>query len=301
MTRFFFGFAGIPEEIYADVERENRRFSEKAEFCMDKMPNGARYLQRNINFFVERFHKKISLDQTNSLQDMAFAVIYIKKDEVSTTLLVNAFFPHMLLVPVQWELDLTRGPAGMRASRNELIPLLAEATAKARASLRALQDEIVSRASNTPFLLPVKNFDSKHLESTLRALHLDLTQQGLAPEAAIRVHVKAFKHAHPPQRIPDRQRDCFVDDSQIEFHSPGSHRHGFARAAGKHPADCVLSGRRRLGAPYDPLFHYDCLKGKGNLKVSLHSCHDPKGVWEGNPNINVAPNDNVNVRGNQAK
>jgi hypothetical protein len=114
VTRFFFGFAGIPENIHADVECENKRFSEKAEFCIDKMPHGARYQKRNVDFFVERFYKKVSSDKDNSLRDMAFAVIYLEKDEASSAFLVDAFFPHTLMVPVRWELDLTRGPTGMR-------------------------------------------------------------------------------------------------------------------------------------------------------------------------------------------
>lgn len=300
MKKFFFGFAGIPQEIYQDVERENKRYALAADFCIDKMPNCVGYSQRNIDFFVNKFYRKISTGSNSEFSDTSFAIIYIKRDSVSTDFFVESFFPHMLLVPVQWKLETARGPNGMRASKNELISLLEQATAKARASLRVLRDELVSRASSTPILLPVKNFDSKQLLPMLRGLHGDLTNKDVSSEEAIRRCVEGFKRSYPLQRINEKR--CFVDDSKIEFRPPGSHRHGYARAGGVHPPYCLLSGRRRFGAPYDPLFHYDCMKGeRGNLKALLHSCHGPEAVWEGGPNINVAPNDNVNVRGKSAK
>lgn len=300
MTQFCFGFAGIPQEIYEDVERENKRYAEAADFCIDKMPTHVGYAQRNVDFFVERFHKRVCTAQGNSLANTAFAIVYIERDEASTRFFTESFFPHMLLVPIQWHLETARGPNGMRASKNQLIPLLAQATARARGALRVLHDEVVSRASSTPILLPVKNFDSKQLKDTLRSLHVDLVTKGASPEVAIKSRVDEFKRTYPLRRIGEKP--CFVDDAEIEFHPPGSHRHGYARAGGKHPPHCLLSGRRRLGAPYDPLFHYDCVKGeRGNLKAQLYSCHEPKAMWEGGPNINVAPNDNVNVRGKSNK
>lgn len=301
--RYFFGYAGVPDEVFEDVERKNKEYAQGAEFCIDKMPQWSQYRERNVDFFLERLHRKIVQDKNNSLADTAFAIIYIQRDAASTQFFVNSFFPHTLMIPVQWQLDLSLGPNGIRASRNALIPLLKQATLRARRSLPVLKDTLISHAATTPILLPVKNFDSKVLEPTLRNLHQDLAgAREVAPESAIAQRVAEFKRTHSPKRIGTRDKPCFVDDASIEFHPPGSNRHGYARAGGEHPPACVLSGRRRLGAPYDPLFHYDCLKGEPhNLKADLHGCHLPKSSWEGKPNINIAPNDNVNVRGNQAQ
>ena len=296
MTRFFFGIAGIPPQIFEDVERENKAYAQQAKFCIDQMPHNASYKARNVEFFVKSFYEFASKEKHDSCSETAFAIVYVTRDDESTKFFVESFFPHMLLIPVQWQLDLSQGPQGVRASKNRLIPLLAQATSRARHALRALEDELVSRASNTPFLLPIKNFDSKRLNAILSMFHSDLVSPHTQPTDVIGRYIKKFKHAHPPQKVGER--DCFVDDSRVEFRPPGSSRHAYSRAGGQHPPECFLSGHRRLGAPYDPLFHYDCAKGNnGNLFARLHGCHEPKEMREGAPHINVAPNDNVRIKG----
>lgn len=291
---FHFGFAGIPKDIRTEVEKANKEFAMGADFCIDTMPNYVPYSRRNIDFFIQEFYEQVAKDQKNSLANTGFAIIYIRRDEVSTAMFVNAFFPHTLLVPVDWVLDDTNGEAGKRASKNLLIPLLTQATAKARAALRALKDEINARASSSPLLLPLRNFASKQLAPTLEELarNLPVSQD---PAKLLSEHVAQFRHTHPPQRINGRNRDCFVDDDRVEFHPPGSDRHGFARAGGNHQPHCLLSGTRRLGAPYDRLFHFDCSKGnRGNLSGEFFGCHDiAKATWEGKPHLNIAPNDFV--------
>lgn len=300
--RFVFGFAGIPQEIYEDVERDNKRFAEGAEFRIEKMPNFVGYAQRNVDFFVRYFYDKVSKETRNSLADVAFAIIYIERDEKSTELFRRAFFPHMLLVPVQWALDVSCGQSGMRASKNELIRLLTQATLTARASLRALQHEVVSNANRTPFLLPVMNFSSKALVPVLEGLHTDLAAGEVPPAEAIAQRAAELRREHQFKYDDEADEYCYTDDEKIHFKPPGTDRHGFARAGGEHEPRCLLSGRRRLGAPYDKLFHYDCVKGpRRNLKAKFHGCHEPKREWEGGPNINVSPNDNVNVRGKDSK
>lgn len=292
--RYFFGFAGIPQDIRQEVERENKKFALGAEFCIDKMPNFAGYNQKNIDYFVGKFHEKVAADKDNLLQDTGFAIIYVVKDEASTARFLNAFFPHMLLIPVTWTLDGTGGKSQMLASKNLLIPLLQQATAQARSALRVLGDEVKSRASTTPILLPPQNFTSKELIPSLKLLHQKLAVED-NPLLAIKDHLNNFKFNHPPQRIEGKNRDCFIDDLHVQFHPPGNDRHGFARANDKHLPHCILAGKRRLGAPYDPLFHYDCQKGgKGNLKGAFYGCHDAhKSNREGKPHLNIAPNDNV--------
>ncbi len=302
MTRFVFGFAGIPQEIREDVERENKRYAEGAEFRIERMPNFIPYAQRNVDFFLKYFHDKVSAEKGSELADVAFAIIYIERDERSSAFFEAAFFPHMMLVPVRWTLDLSRGAAGIRASKNALVPFLEQATLTARAALRGLRHEVESNANSTPFLLPVLNFASEALMPALNGLHADLRSGRLPPPEAIAQRAAEFHRDHQFKYDGEADEYCYTDDQKIHFKPPGSDRHGYARAGGTHEQRCLLSGRRRLGAPYDKLFHYDCVKGpRGNLKARLHSCHEPKREWEGGPNINVAPNDNVNVRGKDSK
>ena len=297
MTRFVFGFAGIPDEIYDDIQSESRQYAEKADYLLQKMPHRAVYQQRNVDFFINYFHNKVRNDPTDALNDTAFAIIYIVKDPDSSAFFADAFFPHMLLIPVHWQLDLSKGRAGMRASKNELVGKLRAATTAARESLRALRDEVTARASVTQLLLPVKTFKSKVLDQSLRDLHADLAApQGPAAQIIVR-HTKLFWRKHRLTRVTGHSKDCYVDDSAREFHPPGSDRHGFARDTQTHPPECLLTGRRRFGAPYDRLFHYDTQKGVGKQKAWLCSCHEAADWRRAERNINIAPNDNVNTRG----
>lgn len=293
--RFVFGFAGVPPEIYEAIERDNRRYAEGANFLIDKMPQWAPYEKRNVDTFVKRFGELAASGSEDQLSATGFAVIYLPRDNDSTARFVQEFFPHMLMIPVNWRLELNSSQLDYQRQKNELIPLLAQATSRARACLRALRDEVVCHATRTPVLLPVKNFSSGLLVPALAQLHVDLAEGNVEPGAAIRRRVDAFRASYPLKGPPKGR--CYTDDKEIEFRPPGRDRHGYARAGGAHPDKCLLSGRRRLGAPYDRLFHYDCAKGSsGNLEASLHDCHSSASDWVGNPHINVAPNDNVRAK-----
>ncbi|WP_157660549.1 hypothetical protein [Burkholderia ubonensis] len=291
--RYLFGFAGIPKEILSEIEKENKKYAEAAEFWIDKMPNFAPYAERNIDFFTEKFRNKIATDTKNQLKETGFSIIYIVRDAASTEKFVRAFFPHTLMIPVQWELNVSGGKNEMLASKNELVEKLSKATAQARTILRVLRDQVVSQASNTPLLLPLRNFRSKFSVNLLMRLQNDLASSP-EPLEPLRDYINSFVQAHPRRRPNGAKRDIFVDDRNVEFNPPGNDRHGFARAGGNHPSRCVLSGKRRLGAPYDPLFHYDCTKGTPkNLKANFFGCHEDETEKEGKPHLNISPNDHV--------
>lgn len=286
---YFFGFAGIPREIRDKVEAKNSEYAKGAGFCIDTMPGYIAYAQRNVDFFLKRFEQQIA-DGTKK-KETSFAIIYLVRDEASTSYFVNAFFPHTLMVPVVWDWDVSKMSSAGRLV-NELSEKLKQATAVARAVFSTLKDEVQSRASSTAVLLPLRNFKSNIFVSSLKTLHAELGG-GYVPRDAVLRHNKNIVGAHPMKQIEGRPRSCFVDDRNVEFHPPGNDRHGFARAGGGHPLHCVLAGMRRLGAPYDPLFHYDCTKGNRPLKGEFYGCHLPLGAREGNPHLNIAPNDHV--------
>ncbi|PYC12521.1 hypothetical protein DMX02_28935 [Pseudomonas jessenii] len=286
---YFFGFAGIPRELREKVEARNSEFAKGAGFCIDKMPSYVPYGPQGIDFFMSAFQKKI--DSGGNVAETAFAIIYLVRDLGSSNAFANAFFPHTMMVPVEWQWDGTRLDSIGKAV-NELTEKLKQATAIAREALSVLRDEVCSRAQSTPILLPVQNFNSRTFVPALQTLHLELAT-GILPSNAVFEHRKRMLDAHPMQRIEGKRRDCFVDDRQVEFHPPGNDRHGFSRSGGSHNLACLLSGRRRLGAPYDQLFHYDCTKGTRNLKGQFLGCHSPAQAYEGNPHLNIAPNDHV--------
>ncbi|SEJ77893.1 hypothetical protein [Pseudomonas sp. NFR16] len=285
---YVFGFAGIPKELREAVEARNAEFARKARFFIDAMPSGASYRQRNVDFFAEHFRQYANKDVH---QAVSLAIFYLVKDDESTDFFVESFFPHTLMIPVCWKWDNENGGSVVKAAKS-LVATLARQVATARAALPILKDELQSRAATTPWLLPPKNFDSDTYVPTLKNLHRAIGD-GFCIQTALTQHRATFAKAHPGVRLPGKTKSCYVDKRGVEFHPPGNDRHGFARDSAEHERQCLLAGRWRLGAPYDRLFHYDCTRGDRKLKGQFYGCHSPQAKQEGNPHLNISPNDHV--------
>ena len=249
------------------------------------------YPNPHANFFLREFARLLQKDSQNRLSDVGFAVAYVSTHPGADTF-AERLFPAVLTIPVDWQLKgYNRTTWGK--SLAELNSLLRQAVIIARKTLPTLKKELTEQDSRTPWLLPVKNFRSAILVDRLRAVH-EALREGADVPAELRDLRRDFEHTHPPQRIGTNRRRCFVDDADIEFHPPGRARHAFARGNFQgHPPMCLVSGRRRLGSPYDRAFHYDCSKGEGVLKAVFSGCHTAAVKCTGNPHINVAPNDFV--------
>ncbi|MFJ4155510.1 hypothetical protein ACIPZF_12045 [Pseudomonas sp. NPDC089752] len=285
---YVFGFAGIPKELRDAVEARSAEFARKAKFFIDAMPAGASYRQRNVDYFAEQFRQYASTDVH---QAVSLAIFYLVKDADSTRFFVDSFFPHTLMIPVEWKWNSADGGSVVKAAKS-LVATLVRQVATARAALPVLKDELQSRAATTPWLLPPKNFDSNTYVATLKNLHKAIGD-GFCIQSALTQHRATFVKVHPGVRISGRHRNCYVDNRGVEFHPPGNDRHGFARDASQHDRQCLLAGRWRLGAPYDRLFHYDCTKGEKKLKGMFYGCHTPQAAQEGDPHLNISPNDHV--------
>src|SRR6266508_502977 len=291
--RFVFGYAGIPAEIYDAV------YAERNSICGD---NGSfvseplctrdwyfRYTESHSNFFLRNFARLIKQDNHNYLEDTGFVLVYIKHETESTAVFARRFFPSTFCIGIDWELDRTSGMT-VRRSKNVLIQALRLASDEAKKAIPPLKKEITERDNRTPLLLPIKNFHSKQLAAEISALQEVLFDAEDKPQAVI-LTVRELERCHPMQ-TPDRgHRRFFIDDRKVQFRPPGTNRHAFARAEGGHPETCLLSGRRRLGAPFDHAFHYDCQKGTGNIRELFYGCNEGRSMREGNPNLNMEPTD----------
>lgn len=293
--KFIFGFAGIASEIYDAVYKERTNIcGENVSFVSTPLKSAgwfSRYSDSHANFFVKAFGEMIRRDQHNDLRDTGFATIYVKHDDVSTQRFLRALFPSTFCHPVEWTLDRT-SPMALNVSKNELVIALKSAVVGVTKSVVALRKELAERDNRTPLLLPVKNFHSKCLVDEIRTLQDSLPSEE-EKQAAVAQAVHAIDRRHPPQLGDYSNRRYYVDDRNVEFHPPGSARHAFARGQHGHPLTCLLSGRRRLGAPYDPVFHYDCVKGREPIRALFFGCHEDAAVKVGRPHLNIAPNDFV--------
>lgn len=295
--RFVCGYAGIPSEIYDEIRAARARFcGEGVSFLSVPLRTNdwyPKYTESHTNSFLKGFGALIRNDHQNALSDTGFALLYIRHDDVSTETFVGRFFPSTMCIEIPWALDRTNDMT-MRQSKNELITLLREATEQVRKAIPPLKKEIRERDARTPLLLPLKNFHSDLLVDEIKNLQEALVDEDDKLNVIVET-VRTLERHHPLQAPTKGYRKFFLDERNVQFRPPGTagSRHGFARGHGRHPETCLLSGRRRLGAPYDPVFHYDCQKGTGNIHELFYGCHEEQAMLEGDPHLNVSPNDHV--------
>lgn len=287
--KFVFGFVGIPREIYDEVYKKRIAFvGSDVEFKGAPLAPG-HMLDRNQGVkILHALKDEIHRDDFHR-EKKSYAVICVCPPGDVDPGLEAIFFPHTLLFPVEWVLDRT-SKVTINQSKNDLITKLRIVVLAAKKALLEISKELVERANRTALLLPVRNFKSNKLVEFIFDLQRDI-QISTDPSSVIRSAVREFERQHPLQKVDSRQRPCFIDDVKVEFHSPGSALHGLPRPGGDHKLECILNGVRRLGAQFNPAFHYDCMKGN-KLKGNFHDCHSLNpSAREGDPHLNIAPND----------
>lgn len=294
--RFIIGYAGIPREVFDQVVGKALSIArEDGEFVGKPLAHGrCGYTNQDADYFLHNFSDRIARDSHSALNDTAFAVICVRYDDDTTQRFVGRFFPSTLVIQVDW--NLPRGTKkAIAEGGNELIGLLTAATKKAKKILEALKKEVRERANRTPVLLPVRNFKSEVFYQFLQQLQADLVAQEEDHLKTLQTQVNRLDQQYP-MRSDNDYKGFFVDDRGIRFKVPGRAKHAFARAEQiGHNVTCLLSGHRRLGAPFDVGFHYDCSRGGGgNLQGQFFSCHGKESeAMKGNPHLNIAPNDYV--------
>jgi hypothetical protein len=310
--RFVFGYAGIPFDVFDDIKKKEKSLAsgENTEliFLRPPKPSAPVFSESNVRFLQEKF-KKITIEERESskspshyISDIGFSIIYVRKNQENqenNEWFEDKFFPSTLVFSVDWNLT-GCNTKEINESKNELLKLLLQATTNARETIKIIGKEITECRNRTPLLLPVKNFHSKALRSQLKTLQITLANQPdkVALASVVKETIDLIKTIHPLKKVenPKKKQPCFLDERDIEFHSPGSALHGLPRPQDNHPVSCLLGGYRRLGAPFHAAFHYDCVKGvRGNLKDSFYSCHEDASTIEGNPHLNISPNDFVRV------
>jgi len=296
--RFLYAFAGIPQAVYDGVfARRQFVVQDDGDFFGAPLKRDAfGYTPAYLDIFEKELARRVSGDHHRSLDETGFAVIYVSYGEAHDKQIDRRFFPSTLTVPVHWHLPYGT-PTEVRASKNQLVNMLYDATRQAKSALDTLRNEAMKRANKTPLLLPLRNFRSEAFVPELELLSKNI-RTATDKAAVINKFVRSIEAAHPPQPVPVEGRrkvklEGFVDEQQVLFAPPGRNRHAFARPAPGHLLTCLLSGRRRLGAPYDPAFHYDCTSSGARLSGNFYGCHEVESWRDGDPHLNIAPNDFV--------
>ncbi len=291
--RFVIAYVGIPFDFYDLLLARKPSFARDVTFHgiplnANQISYHAGYYQNTLNYFCDL----IANDHHNRLNDTAFAVIAVHQDEASTASFATALFPSVYLATVNWIADRST-PTRKRASANALGEAFRQKTDDAKTALRLIGDEVVARSNQTPLLLPLANFASQVLHNEVKTIHEEIGSAH-EPRRHITDTINRIRHSHPFNRPPGWDTRAYIDNQNVIFKSPGQLRHGFARPNGHHPASCLLAGKRRLGAPYDPAFHYDCTRlHQPTLRGNFVNCHAINGGYRGDPHLNIAPNDFV--------
>lgn len=243
-------------------------------------PSSCIYYVNHIRDHVNRFYD----------DDLCILLIYADHKDAQTESFRASFFPFALT----YKLDPPRIEKSAHLTErnrllNEFFRRFNNAVDKLKDSVASVR-AVFSGNNLTPLLLPIVNFKSNQLRTTLYALFVDLaTSQN--PRKILDKARDQILEQHPWVTPPNSKRRC-LSDGTLHFKSPGSARHGRARFSNikNHRLTCHLNGKCRLGAAYDGTFHYDCEPVKGNLKTAYDNCH-LEAVKVKKSHMNIAPND----------
>ena len=291
---FIFVFAGIPIDFYDEVHSQHLLIiGDNAEFAGTPLfpKNGIfRYTQSYTQELIQDLHDRLQkVEEGNRMGNTAVCTVIVDHKSGTEAAVHDSFFPFALQGSVSYEPY--RNRVGQKQTKNKMIRDLQQIAVRLRRGVPPIHDEVTSRANSTPILLPIRNFESGRLADMLRRLEVEILDSR-DKNVLVARHRKEFGKHHPPKKPVMGKRKFYSDRRSIEFHPPGSARHGVPHRDSRHPNTCRLSAYARLGAPYDIAFHYDCTKGK-KLHGEFSNCHEEIKYYEGGPHLNIAPNDFV--------
>jgi hypothetical protein len=282
--------AGLTTQIFDRIRKiSENRLAPSGKLIITPISDRTHYNRKYINGLLQAAHEYAKSKNEN--EPVSTLLIYIDYKNQSTEELVDAFFPFSLPLALNPpDFSETANRQQINGVLNQFAEELANATIEIR-SLASIISEFTNIANLTPLLLPVRNFRSDRLKSTLRHLYRGLADADDA-KMFIDSEVKSFLAVHPRVRAPHDDRHCF-SDGYLYFKSPGKNRHGFFRnaAVANHNAACLLNARSRIGGHYASNFHYDCIGRVGPLAARYPNCHDTDTAPDQNSHVNIAPND----------
>ncbi len=254
---------------------------------------------------ITKLYKAIRADIGSSnihdKKNISALLLYIEHDSESTAQLRDAFHP--LVLASLCRVERVQSMPITPNSKSHLANMIAEEFSRKLQDggkvLSAIEREMENNESRTPLLLPLRNFKSKtyrdqlHLASRLENYDVSDANQ------ALHAKCRDLSSSLDWSSSKGRKGLSFHDDRRLAFNSPGRNRHGIAwlkslNEIGAHMPTCILGARIRLGAAFDPKFHYDVVALKKNLPKQFIGCHNQNhSIVKKLTHINIAPNDAV--------
>lgn len=251
------------------------------------LPYTADYAKEVYGKIARKLQGRQRQSRETLLSDTNLIALFLQKPCESHRVLLDTFGVEALATPMLVS-DLDDMPMETRSQRGQVIRRLIRnarhAIRHARKMLEAVHDELNGRENKTSLLLPPKTFGNG----------FQRVQQCVWRAAAERQDTGRFVEGLKGLPINKRERH-YEGQSGLVFKSPSKAgpRHGLPPVWNDgHEPSCVIRGRLRFGAPYDPRFHYDCEIQRDSHR-QFPGCHEPIRLQRSRKHANCAPNDGV--------
>ena len=296
--RTFVIVAGIPHEIGNEFVAGFTKTLPIVSVSWLPLERSGRYTKSYSDDLHERSAAKLrkygSPNRHNLLADTNLILLYLDKNDGSESAIFKRFDLEALIVRMMYpgirEVPLATGNQRGRVV-NELIREGRRAIGHARKLLSVVAEEVTNRDNRTCLLLPPMNF-GREFRTVLDCVR-DASLAGEGEKNFRKSLIGASKSLRTERKD---HREYFIGQRGLVFRSPGKAgaRHGMAPdwQDPDHDSSCVIRGRIRFGASFDPKFHYDCDIPKDHDR-DFPGCHGRRKVPHGRAHVNIAPNDNV--------
>ncbi|HEY4370991.1 MAG TPA: hypothetical protein VGN52_03555, partial [Burkholderiales bacterium] len=105
--KVIFALAGVPSLVFDAVRDSLPAQLDKEQVIMRPLHPSAsgeyRYMVSETNFYLKAFHDLLSKDHKNALGDVGLALIVLR--HAGGDQLLDAFFPSIFSIPIEWTLD----------------------------------------------------------------------------------------------------------------------------------------------------------------------------------------------------
>ena len=298
MSKLYLVIAGIPSEIESEFTTSLIKAVKDRDvhlLALLKLGFSQNYTKDYAKTLYDRFTAKLKErecgERENLLRHANVVLLYLDKQDESETVLTELFGIETLMLPLVAS-GVAHRPIVTRNQRNMLVNQLIKkalgAMRHARRLLSVVVEEVTNRDNKTCLLLPPRTFGPP-----VQQIVDQVQKAGRNKSDAKQLRADIERIA---RLLPKHKGGYFKGRGGIVFQTPAKacSRHGLAPTwdGGGHDATCVIRGRLRFGAPFDPKFHYDCQVPRFG-KRDFPGCHETAGILGARDYVNVAPNDNA--------
>ena len=285
--------AGLPQEVGAEIVQRLRPNVRGISWLPlgEGMNYTAFYAKGLYDRMCAGFRRTEGNDREELLRGVRLVVVYLPRGDGSHAPLLEQFRVEALVMALREDAVGGLSWATARERRgivNRVVREVNRTVRDAETLLGEIVDEIGTRSTRTCLLLPPRNFG----RASMRVFEF-VERAGLRRMTRQQFRTGLDRVANSIDSTRENRRRHFIGRGGLVFRT--GPKHGLAPVWGdaEHEPSCVVRGRLRCGASFNPRFHYDCSDAK--KRVVLANCHDQseKLSVSATDYVNIAPNDNV--------